>query len=292
MEVSVSGAGGFVSFFRREAYFNVQKNKNIHMRTLLNASLLLIISLCMLQCRSIQRDSNSRPITHEIWDTLLKKHVGTDGWVDYEGFRRDSQQLNRYLRLLSSAHPNDRNWSRDEQMAYWINAYNAFTVDIVTRHYPTESIKDIQRGVPFVNTVWDIKFIRIESYEYDLNNIEHNILRPVFKDARVHAAVNCASYSCPVLRPEAYTAERLNDQLNDSMKRFVRDPLRNQITSEKAAVSSIFKWFKGDFDRDAGSVRAFLSRYTEAPIGADTNVDYLDYDWRLNDLRHRTATSR
>jgi hypothetical protein len=246
----------------------------------------LAIWLTCTNCRAIRRDSDSRPITHERWDALLKKHVSPEGWVDYEGFRRDSVELNRYLAQVSSVHPNDKNWSRNEQMAYWINAYNAFTVQLVAQHYPVASIKDIKRGVAFVNTVWDIKFIKIEGYTYDLNNIEHNILRPIFKDARIHAAVNCASYSCPPLRAEAYTAERLDAQLTDGMRRFVRDPLRNRITPQKAEVSEIFKWFRGDFEDDAKSVRAFLSRYTEQPIGADTPINYINYDWRLNEKKN------
>lgn len=233
------------------------------------------------QCRSIRRDTDSRPVGHALWDSLLQKHVNEAGFVDYQGFQRDCLALNRYLRQLSLAHPNDRFWSREEQMAYWINAYNAFTVQIVIRHYPVSGIKEIKKGIPFVNTVWDIKFIRIESYVYDLNNIEHNILRPVFKDARIHAAVNCASYSCPPLRREAYTAERLNAQLDDQMRQFIADTRRNRLPSGE--VSEIFKWFKGDFERDAGSVKAFLNRYAATPIDPDTDLRYIEYDWRLND---------
>jgi Protein of unknown function, DUF547 len=234
-------------------------------------------------CRTIRRSTDSRPITHEIWDGLLKKHVAADGFVDYKGFIRDSAALNAYTKLLSSAHPNDKNWSRNEQMAYWINAYNAFTVQLVTRHYPVESIKDIKRGVPFVNTVWDLKFIKIEGYTYDLNNIEHNILRPVFKDARVHCAVNCASYSCPPLRAEAYTAVRLDEQLTDGVRNFLKDTLRNKITTERAEISEIFKWFKGDFEESEGSVRAFLKKYASVNITDQTDVSYIDYNWSLND---------
>jgi hypothetical protein len=196
---------------------------------------------------------------------------------------QDSAALNEYLRLLESAHPSEKGWTRAEQMAYWINAYNAYTVQLIIRNYPVASIKDIKRGIAFVNSVWDIKFIQIQGYTYDLNNIEHNILRPVFKDARVHAAINCASYSCPVLRNEAYTAERLEEQLDDAMRRFVNDPLRNQITAEKAQISEIFKWFRGDFERDAGSVRAYLNRYSAVKIGDKADISHLDYRWTLNE---------
>ena len=244
--------------------------------------LVLIIGFVCSNCRSIKRDTDSRPVTHELWDALLKKHVRTDGFVDYKNFVRDSADLNRYLRVLETAHPNDKNWTRNEQMAYWINAYNAYTIQLIVRNYPLSSIKDIKKGVAFVNSVWDIKFIKIQGYTYDLNNIEHNILRPVFKDARVHAAVNCASYSCPKLLNEAYTAARLDEQLEAGMRGFVNDPLRNRIGAEKAEISEIFKWFKGDFDRD-GSLRDFLNKYSAVKLTDKTDISHIDYNWSLNE---------
>jgi len=209
--------------------------------------------------------------------------VGTDGFVDYKAFKNDTIELNRYLKILEKAHPNDKNWSRNEQMAYWINAYNAYTIKLILNNYPVSSIKDIKKGVAFVNSVWDIKFIHIEGFTYDLNNIEHNILRPVFKDARVHAAVNCASYSCPKLPNEAYTAGKIEEQLEQSMRNFINDPLRNRITGQKAEISEIFKWFKGDFERDAGSLRKYLNRYANEKMTDQTPISHIDYDWKLNE---------
>ena len=222
-------------------------------------------------------------VNHEIWDALLHRHIKKDGFVDYKGMVRDSAELNRYLALLSAANPNSQNWSRADKMAFWINAYNAFTVKLIVDHYPVKSIKDIKRGIPFVNTVWDIKFIKIGGKTYDLNNIEHGILRPDFKDSRVHAAVNCASYSCPALRNEAFVAEKLDAQLADAMQSFIRDPLRNRVTGSKAEISEIFKWFKGDFERDAGSLTAFLNRFAKEKITDQTPLSHIDYDWRLNE---------
>lgn len=235
-------------------------------------------------CRAIKRNTDSKPVTHELWDALVKKHVRADGLVDYKNFVRDSAQLNRYLKVLESAHPNDRNWSRAEQMAYWINAYNAYTIQLIVRNYPVASIKDIKKGVAFVNSVWDIKFIQIQGFTYDLNNIEHNILRPLFKDARIHAAVNCASYSCPKLLNEAFTADKLESQLDAAMRGFVNDPLRNRITPEKAEISEIFKWFKGDFERE-GSLRDFLNKYSNMKLTEKTNISHIDYNWALNEAK-------
>ena len=245
----------------------------------------LVLWFTCTNCRSIRRDTISKPVSHNIWNGLLQKHVRADGMVDYKGFQKDSATLHQYLRLLETAHPNDKDWSRNEQMAYWINAYNAYTIDLIIGNYPVASIKDIKKGVAFVNSVWDIKFIKIQGYTYDLNNIEHNILRPVFKDARIHAAVNCASFSCPKLLPEAYTADKLEGQLDKSMRSFINDPLRNRITANKAEISEIFKWFKGDFERDAGSLREYLNRYAEDKLTKDTDISHIDYDWKLNDVK-------
>ncbi|MDX1909882.1 MAG: DUF547 domain-containing protein [Saprospiraceae bacterium] len=252
---------------------------------LLLCTVVLTVWFTCSNCRAIKRNVVSKPVTHEIWDALLKKHVAADGFVHYKGFIQDSAELNRYLRVLESAHPSEQGWTRAEQMAYWINAYNAYTVQLIVRNYPVESIKDIRRGLAFVNSVWDIKFIKIQGFTYDLNNIEHNILRPVFKDARIHAAINCASYSCPRLRNEAYTAENLEKQLDDGMRGFVNDPLRNQLSGEKARVSEIFKWFRSDFERDAGSLRAYLNRYAATPLRETTDISFLDYQWSLNEAK-------
>jgi hypothetical protein len=241
---------------------------------------LLAISGCAIRLPSVS--PAMPPPDHSEWDVLLKKHVNAEGFVRYKNFIADSASLNRYLARLSAAHP-QKSWSREEQMAYWINAYNAFTVKLIVDAYPVASIKDIKSGIPFVNTVWDLKFINIQGQIYDLNNIEHGILRPQFKDARIHAAVNCASWSCPKLCNEAFTAGRLETQLEDAMRLFVNDPQRNRITDNKAELSAIFNWFAGDFKRQSGSVRAFVNRYAEVKIGNDTPVSHLDYDWRLNE---------
>lgn len=223
-------------------------------------------------------------VSHEIWDGLLRAYVRSGGLVDYEGFLSDSITLNRYLALLSSSHPGP-SWSRGEQMAYWINAYNAFTVKLILDHYPVAGIKDIKKGIPFVNSVWDIKFIRIQGQVYDLNNIEHGILRRQFKDARIHAAINCASLSCPKLRPEAYVADKLDAQLDDAMRGFINDPQRNRVSADRAELSSIFSWFGSDFRRDAGSVRGYVNRYATVKLRAGGKIVFLDYDWRLNELK-------
>ena len=242
----------------------------------------LIINLSA--CLGVKdRDSSSKPISHAAFDSLLRKHVNTEGWVDYKGFIRDSVLLNSYLNLLSKGYPNDKNWNKNEQKAYWINAYNAFTIKLICDHYPLESIKDIKKGVPLVSDTWTIDFIKIEGKTYNLNNIEHGILRPKYNDPRIHAAVNCASRSCPKLLNEAFTADKLDNQLDMVMKDFINDATRNKITSaNKAQLSKIFTWFAGDFKKSNPSVIAFINKFSKTKIDKNADISYLDYNWQLN----------
>ena len=228
--------------------------------------------------------STSQPVSHDMWDGILKKHVDEDGWVDYEGVIEDSARLHSYLNILEGAHPNDKNWTRDERMAYWINAYNAFTIKLIIDNYPVESIKDIKGGIAFINSVWDIKFIEIEDEKYDLNNIEHGILRPKYDDARVHFAVNCASVSCPQLANFAFTADNLDEQLDLMGQKFLADDSKNKIESaNKATLSPIFSWFSKDFKKEGGLVK-FVNRFTDNTLNEDAKIDYMDYDWSLNGI--------
>lgn len=240
------------------------------------------LSFAISSCKVADYRSNSEPVSHAIWDSLVQQHVSPEGKVNYKGFIQDSVKMNEYLAILSANHPNADKWSRDQRLAYWLNAYNAFTVQIVARNYPTKSIKDIKKGIPFVNTVWDIKFIKIENATYDLNNIEHGIVRPKFNEPRVHFALNCASVSCPRLRNEAFTAEKLEAQLTDQARYFLANPVKNKITKEKAELSKLFTWFKGDFT-DNGSLKDFINQYSEVQLTKETDVSYLDYDWNLNE---------
>ena len=251
---------------------------------LLKASFLFAgVILFAASCSVKKFNSQSSPVSHEIWDGLVKKHVTVEGVVDYAGFQKDSVQFNEYIKLISSAHPNDTNWNRNERLAYWINAYNAFTVQVVMRNYPTEGIKEIKKGIPFVNTVWDIKFIKIEGKTYDLNNLEHGIVRPRFKEPRIHFALNCASIACPKLRNEAFTPERLDEQLTDQTRYFLSNPIKNNIGSEKSEISKIFQWYGVDFRKGDNTVRKFIDKYSDVKITADTKISHKKYDWRLND---------
>ena len=222
--------------------------------------------------------------SHSLYNRLLHKNVTEDGKVNYKTFIKDSVELNQYLKILSANPPNEKTWSREEQMAYWINAYNAFTIKLITTYYPVKSIKDIGSSIqiPFVNTPWDIKFIIIGKEKMDLNNIEHGILRKKFNDPRVHMALVCASKSCPILLNEAYDPKRLDEQFAKQTKAFLTDPYRNKIKTDNAVLSMIFKWYSTDFNKNGGSVLSFINTYSSTKIKADAKISYLDYDWNLN----------
>ncbi|MDP4813851.1 MAG: DUF547 domain-containing protein [Saprospiraceae bacterium] len=225
----------------------------------------------------------ANPVQHGEWDVLVKKHVSKNGMVDYQGFLKDKKQLQVYLDKLSANRPTSK-WSKNEKMAFWINAYNAFTVKLILDNYPIKSIKDIKRGIPFVNSVWDIAFIPMGKEKIDLNYIEHTILRKEFKDPRIHAAINCASFSCPLLRNEAYYASRLDEQLNDAMRRFVNDSQRNQLDKSNIKISKIFSWFAGDFKLNGSSVVDYLNKYAKKRVQSNAKIDFLEYQWELNDV--------
>ena len=233
---------------------------------------------------SLTQNSQAQSISHTIWDELLQAHVTDEGIVDYTGFIKEKAKFEKYLNLLSNTPP-QRSWKRTEQLAYWINAYNAFTVKLIIDHYPIKSIKDIKRGVPFVNTVWDIKFIEIGGHKYDLNKIEHGILRKRFKEPRIHFAVNCASASCPPLLNHAYGGDKIYTQLNQQAKRFLADTSKNKISTSKTQLSKIFKWFKKDFTKD-GSLKDFIAQYAPASFNKNAKISFLKYDWRLNNKKY------
>ena len=226
------------------------------------------------------------PIDHVIWDDLLQIHVDTNGWVDYKGLAKDKEKLNEYLRLLSENHPNT-DWSEAQRKAYWINAYNAFTVKLIVDHYPVEGIKEIKKGIPFLNSVWDIDLIDIQGISYTLNDIEHQILRKRFNDPRIHFGINCASYSCPRLHYRAYDPKYLDLQLEQATEDFINDSRRNIVKRDELKLSKIFSWFGKDFKRGDMTLRKFINEYANEPAGAEVEIEFMDYDWSLNESRNK-----
>ncbi|SMD35269.1 Protein of unknown function, DUF547 [Reichenbachiella faecimaris] len=222
--------------------------------------------------------------SHEAFDMLLKKHVDTNGGVNYKAFKSDETPLNDYL-VEMMIDPPTRDWSDHEKLAYWINVYNALTIQLVLKYYPIESIKDIGASIqiPFVNTPWDIECFEIEDgKELSLNNIEHGIIRKDFEEPRIHFALVCAAVSCPKLLNEAYDPARLDRQLTAQTKAFLANTSKNKISSDRLELSKLFNWYGGDF-RKNGSLIDFLNPYTTVKIDANAKTSFLDYDWRLNE---------
>ena len=211
-------------------------------------------------------------VDHSTFDKLLKAHVSSTGVVDYAGFKSDASKLDSYIATLNE-NPIQSNWSKDEQLAYWINAYNAHTIKLILDNYPVKSIKDINGGKP-----WDKQWIKLGGKTYSLNNIENDIIRPTFNEPRIHFAVNCAAESCPPLHNGAWTASNLESNLELSTKKFINNSKYNQISASGASISSIFDWYGGDF----GDVKAFLNRYSNTKLDSSSKISYSDYNWNLN----------
>ena len=227
---------------------------------------------------SIHRE-HSTIINHTIWNELLTKHVDTTGKVNYEGFIKDSVKLSIYLDLLRQNPPGD-NWSESEQLAYWINTYNAYTVKLIVDHYPLNSIKEVSDGLPMISSVWDIKFFKILETPFDLNTIEHEILRKTYDEFPIHFAINCASFSCPKLRNEAYKSELLDRQLDKQAFYFINNPEKNIINEKEISLSKIFDWFNSDFTKET-DLRSYIGKYKPIPNN-DIKIEYLPYNWALN----------
>jgi hypothetical protein len=225
---------------------------------------------------------------HDAWDALLKKHVvllhgAKASQLDYAGVAAERAALRRYLASLSAVKEAEFDaWSRAEQMAFLINAYNAYTVEkILTRYPEIRSIWDF--GKVFGNPFRD-EFFSLLGARMSLDGIEHGILRKRYAEPRVHYAVNCASVGCPMLREEAYVAARLEKQLEEQALRFLSDRSRNRYRDARLEVSKIFDWFKEDFEPR----EQYFQRYAAAlgvPSGAAPRLSFLDYDWSLNDSR-------
>ena len=233
------------------------------------------------------------------WDALLKKHVRwlpdhKQSRVAYAGMAADRGQLAAVLDAFSALTPADfAAFSRTQQMGFLINAYNAFTIELVLTEYPKlKSIKD----VVFIGSPWKKSFYRLLGEQRNLDWIEHEQLRPRYGDPRIHTAIVCASIGCPALKPDAYTAERLDEQLEDSMRRFLGDRTRNRASAGKLEVSSIFKWFREDFEKGHQGFRKLadvFARYAvqlsdvlavqEQLKAEKLTPEFLDYDWSLND---------
>ena len=219
--------------------------------------------------------SYNESASHQTWHNLLQKYVDQEGNVNYKGFKEDEPALDEYLDFLADSAPGSSS-TKEEKLVFYINLYNAATVKLILENYPVRSIKDIK-------SPWDKKWVKVGDEILSLGAIEHKILRKL-NEPRIHFAINCASYSCPKLSNQAYTISNLEGQLEMASKDFVNDSKRNKIGAREAQISEIFKWFKSDFTVN-GSLKAYINQYADEPIGPDTKLKYINYDWSLNETK-------
>ena len=238
---------------------------------------------------------SDRTVDHGVWQGLLKRYIVADEALslnrfDYAAVTRDDKvALDTYLDRLQSV--TVTRLSRAEQKAYWINLYNAFTVDIVLDRYPVDSIRDIGGGL-FSRGPWsdDDFTVSVEGRALTLDDIEHGILRPLYRDPLIHYGVNCASVGCPNLVRRAYTGATVDEMLARNARAFVNSPRGIQaVDGTGVTVSSIYVWFKADFGgTDAGvlrHVRRFADDARSRALDGATRLRGHDYDWSLNDAQ-------
>ena len=229
--------------------------------------LLFLLLLCFNSTLTAQKS------IHSLWSTALKEHVDEVGHVNYAKWKEDTTLLDDYITSLEENPPAEF-WSRNDSLAYFINAYNAVTVKLILDHYPLKSIRKLI-------TPWRFKRFELEGEKISLNHIEHQILRKM-NEPRIHFAINCASASCPKLFNTAFYAHTMEEQLEEATTLFINDPLRNQLSKKEMAISRIFQWFASDF----GSKKerhSFIRKYATQPIDKNAKVRFLNYDWQLNE---------
>ncbi len=232
----------------------------------------IIIITCLLFI-SVQAQAQT-----DVFDALLKTYVDKKGNVDYRGLRKNRALLDIYLKHLEKTIPGKR-WSSNKAKAFWINAYNAYTIKLILDSYPLKKITDIKRKG---RNAWKIEMAVIGKKAYSLDYIEHKILRRWYDDPRIHAGINAASISGPQFVNFAFTEKNINSKLEELMKRFINDPTKNVIELDKVAVSKIFEWYQEDFTIKSTLID-YINKYSKVKANDNAEVVYLDYDWNLNE---------
>ncbi len=258
-----------------------------------------LFSLALAGClskASVETVEPAQPVTapaafdHGALSDFLAGIVDERGFVHYAALAADSNALGAYLARLAATDPS--NLGDDDRLAFWLNVYNAYTLKLIADNYPVGSIRDVVRGafIPLVNTPFKTPFVVVGGETLSLDEVEHGIIRERFDEPRVHFALVCAARSCPPLRAEAYTGDRLGAQLDDQARRFLHDSAKNRVpaSEETIRLSKIFDWFGGDFGDGDAALQAFLAPYFEGTVretleAGGYEVDFLKYDWSLND---------
>jgi hypothetical protein len=209
---------------------------------------------------------------HHRWNSMLQTYVSDDGKVNYKDWMNDRDNLDAYIQTLAST-PLLESDSKNAKLAYWINAYNALTVQLILKHYPLKSIKEIKQP-------WDTTCFSIGEKSYTLGDIEHKILRKM-DEPRIHFAINCASASCPTLWNKAFQEKQMESQLTEVTQAFFKDKSKNEIQPKQLKLSRIFLWFGKDFGSKKERLD-FIAHYSGISL-SNPKIDYLPYDWNLNE---------
>jgi hypothetical protein len=235
--------------------------------------------------------ASTQTVDHRAWDAFLAAYLVVDhpsgvNMVNYAGVTsEDRAALQAYLDALQTTPVSERN--RNEQMAYWINFYNALTVAVILDHYPVDSIRRINISPGFFSRgPWDAPLAAVEGEPLTLNDMEHRILRPIWNDPRIHYAVNCASIGCPDLQLQAYTSANLEIMLERAAREFVNHPRGVDAQGRRLRLSSIYDWFSEDFGRNEQELLEHLTGYADEPLASalrtySGRISY-HYDWDLN----------
>lgn len=223
--------------------------------------------------------------TYSGWNNILEKFTvlhKKQVLVDYNKLKKNPKELNAYLKTFENLKKTDFDkFSKKEKLAFWINAYNAFTFRLIIKNYPVESIKDIGW---FFSTPWKIDFINMFGKVMSLDDIEHGIIRKEYQEARIHFALNCASIGCPSLYQKAFIAEKIDEQLQECTKSFLLNTRKNVMSKKTMYVSKVFDWFEEDFEKYHGSVQKFIGKILDIKEPEKKKLKYIKYDWGLNDV--------
>lgn len=236
--------------------------------------------------------NGAQTFDHSDWGALLEKYLrpGEDGLnrFDYAGLKKSSLgPLRSYVKKLEGVDP--ARLTPPEQFAFWTNLYNAKTVEIVAGRYPVESIRDIKLSLNPFTGPWQAKVVRVSGQGLSLDDIEHRILRPVWKDPRIHYAVNCASVGCPNLAAIPYSGEKLEAMLEKAARDYINSPRGAHFQGNELVVSSLYDWYNDDFGRNEAEIMAHITRYAEPALAKRLQerrkFDDYAYDWLLNDSK-------
>ena len=237
-----------------------------------------LITLSFLFCFGMLSGFSATAFDHSIWDRYLGRYVSNEGIVNYRSMKLEMDTLDAYLlHLREHSLPTDA--SKEEKMAYYINAYNAYNIKFILSKYPVELVTDISYSG---KDIWSFRMANLAGTNYTLNQLRDDYLRK-FAEPRIHFAINNGAKSNPKLLNKAYTGDKLNTQLSDAAKAFITDPKHNVLSEKKLQLSELFSWFGTDFNVSGKTLIEFLNQYSPVTILPSAKIEYLPYSWNLND---------